>query len=546
MPNNVLPIRGLGTKGIIRDIEPYNLPPDAFSNGNNVRFNDGSVRRAPAFRVIDDAVGASPHYMLGVRPADGSDFLLLAEDDGSMYRWRLNTSTDLTPAGFTPVTAAQTRFTGTYLDQVAFINRETDVPYALLTAGTEMVPLTNYGWDSSWRCKALRAFRDSLVAISMQESGQSVPGRIRISDAVDGSALPPASWDATDQTTLAFSAELPDIKGTLLDGLALRDDFYVYSTAEVWRVSPLGGRLLYQIKKVFSDRGILDTDLVVEVNGTHFVVGENDIYMHDGTSVRSIVDGSNRDAIFNTMKKDLKKRFWLHHDTIRDEVMFAYIADDADAGYTETTFPNRYASYDLENGTWSFGDLPNVSTAATIIYIPGKTWNEWNETWDTAGGTWNSAVDQARTAVLMASRTDSANNIVGNMIYAYDEITDGSLVFAPLDTSVILPAFVERISYDLDTVGHRLRDYIRIQRMYPQARVFGEDVSLSFRVGAQLTPQGLDDGPFQSEVLFDPRTQYKIDFRKGGRYVSIRVQMDEPSDFLFSGVDLQYTVTGRR
>ncbi len=355
-----------------------------------------------------------------------------------------------------------------------------------------------------------------------------------------------ASWDANDQTTLAFSAELPDIKGTLLDGLALRDDFYVYSTAEVWRVSPIGGRLLYQIKKVFSDRGILDIGLVTEVNGTHFVVGENDIYMHDGTSVRSIVDGTNRDAIFNNMQKDQKKRFWLHHDTIRDEVMFAYITDEAEAGFRGTEFPNRYAAYDLENGTWSFGDLPNVPCAATIIYVPGKTWDEWDETWTSTGGTWNSALDQARTAVLMSSRTDTANGIVGDMLYAYDEITDGSLVFAPLDTSVLKPAFVERISYDLDSVGHLLRDYIRIQRLYPQVQVFGEGTSLKFRVGAQLTPQGNDDGPFQADVTFDPRTQYKLDFRKGGRYVSIRVQMDDPADFLFSGFDLQYTVTGRR
>ncbi|MEM6746774.1 MAG: hypothetical protein AAF608_05070 [Pseudomonadota bacterium] len=380
----------------------------------------------------------------------------------------------------------------------------------------------------------------------MEENGVSIPGRIRISDAVDGSAQPPASWDETDLTTLAFSTELPDIKGTLLDGLALRDDFYVYSTAEVWRVSPIGGQILYSIKKVFSDRGILDTGLVAEYNGRHFVVGENDIYVHDGAQERSIVEGRNRDYIFGTMQKDKKRRFWLHLDTIRDELMFAYISDEADAEWRGTEYPNRYAAYDLKNDTWSFGDLPNVPAATTIIYVPGVTWDEWNETWITAGGTWDSAADQARTAVFMPSRPDAAAGIVGNYLYAYDELTEGSLVFAPLDTNVLAPAFVERISYDLDQVGHFLRDYIRIQRLYPQAQVFSENAALDFRVGAQLTPQGPDDGPFQTDVRFDPRTQYKLDFRKGGRYVSIRVQMNDPADFLFSGYDLQYTVTGRR
>jgi len=546
MPIAITPIRGLGGRGIIRDVEPYNLPLDAFSNGNNVRFDDGDVRRSPAFRIIDTELGADPAFIYGVRPASGDDTLLVVEDDGTMYSWSLGTLTDITPAAFTTTTAPTARFTGTYLDQVAFINRQTDVPYALLPGATEAAPLTDYGWDATWRCKALRAYRDSLVAISMSEYGVEIPGRIRISDAVVGAAEPPASWDATDITNQAFSTELPDIRGTLLDGLAMRDDFYIYSTAEVWRITPVGGFALYAIKKVFSDQGILTTGLVTEVNGSHFVVGEDDIYIHDGTTYKSVVDGVNRKFIFNSMRKDQKHRFWLHHDTIRDEVMFAYVSGDPDAGFPETVWPNRAAVFDLENGTWSFQDLPNVSSATTVIYTPGQTWESWGDTWATTGGTWDSSGDGARTTVIMAPRTDTANGIAGDVLYAFDEISEGSQVFAPLDLTVLKPAFVERIGYDLDDIGHPLRDYIRIQRLYPQARVFGDDAPLQFRVGGQLFPQGNDDGPFQVDVPFDPATQHKIDFRKGGRYVSIRVQMNAPADFVFSGFDLQYTVTGRR
>lgn len=546
MPNNTIPVRSLGVAGIIRDVEPYNLPLTAFSSGNNVRFQDGAVRRAPAFRVLDDALGVDPNFMLGVRPADGSDFLVLVGDDGSMYRWSLGVVTDITPPSFTPIAVPSSRFTGTFLDQTAYINRPSDVPYALLPGASSAVPLTDYGWGTTWRARALRSFRDSLVALSMEEDGIAIPGRVRISDAVTGQAAPPVSWDANDLTNTAFSTELPDIAGTLLDGLTLRDDFYVYSTAEVWRITPIGGRLPYSIKKVFGDRGILATGLVVEANGSHIVVGENDIYIHDGTSERSIVDGINRDAIFESMRKDQRHRFWLHHDTIREEVMFAYISDEADAAFPGTEYPNRYAVYDLNNGTWSFGDLPNVPMATTIIYFPGTTWDNWDETWDTSGGTWDGSSDQARTVVVMASRADTSGRLRGDYLYGYDWISDGSVVPGPLDTSVVPSAYVERISYDLDEIGHSLRDYIRIQRIYPQAMVFGEGASIQFRVGAQLNPQGPDDGPFQANVVYDPRTQYKIDFRRGGRYFSIRVEVDDPVDFLFSGMDVQYTVTGRR
>ena len=51
----ILPVRDLGSVGVITDIAPYNIPLSGFSTGINVRFDEGKVRRAPIFRTVKDA-----------------------------------------------------------------------------------------------------------------------------------------------------------------------------------------------------------------------------------------------------------------------------------------------------------------------------------------------------------------------------------------------------------------------------------------------------------------------------------------------------------
>ena len=50
MPN--LPIRGLGSVGVVTDVDPYNLPINGFTRGKNVRFREGKVSHGPVFRDV--------------------------------------------------------------------------------------------------------------------------------------------------------------------------------------------------------------------------------------------------------------------------------------------------------------------------------------------------------------------------------------------------------------------------------------------------------------------------------------------------------------
>jgi hypothetical protein len=55
----ILHLRDLGSLGVVSDVDPYNIPNNAFSYALNVRFDDGSVERGVVFRDIDDTTTAT-------------------------------------------------------------------------------------------------------------------------------------------------------------------------------------------------------------------------------------------------------------------------------------------------------------------------------------------------------------------------------------------------------------------------------------------------------------------------------------------------------
>lgn len=545
-----IPMRNIGAQGINKDIPPYDLPPTALSGGNNVRFEaPGIVRRAPGFRTLLENTTASPDFIFAVRPDDGFDFIVSADNDGRLYKFE-GTETDISEVGFTPGSAIPSqRFTGAFLDQCTYINRSDEVPRVLLRGGTQVQPLTAYGWDANWRAGVIRAWRDSLVALDMTENGTRLPLKIRISDAVEGQALPPPSWDETVITdNIAFATTLPDATGKLLDGAPLRESFYLYSQDEVWRVTFDGGILLYGIDRVFSDRGILSTNCVVEADGKHYVWDEADIYVHDGIQAVSLADNRIREFLQRTADgSQAQSKNFVFHSKLQDEILFCYIGADDDAGFPDTEYPNRAAVWDLVTGTWSFRDLPSVSSMAEVVITELSPWDDLTATWAELGGYWNAREQSAAPALVCASRSDAPGLPAVNRYYGHDLLAAGSLLPAPLDPAATKPAFVERVGWDMDDIGQELLTYKSISRIMPQAQMFNDDdANLNFSINAQLFPDGDLFDPDFGPIAFDPKTEYKIDFRGGGRYIGYKVEVTDPVDFKFSGMDLEYVTRGRR
>jgi hypothetical protein len=537
----ILPLRALGDIGIITDINPYDLPANALSQGNNLRFDDRKILRSPAFKAVADTTALVPVFCYSYAVPGLSDRLGIINEDGSSYFFDGATQEDVTPAIFTP-TVTGDPFTHCVLGNVSYINRSSDVPQFYSPTSTDYEKLTN--WPATYTCRALRAYKSFLLALNVSKNGVENPTMVKWSDITLTNSIP-ASWDETDPTLSAGENTLDEATSALLDGVPLRDSFILYCKDQVHQMDYTADHQIFRFRKLFDGPGIINTNCAVEIEGMHYVFGRKDIYAHDGVSFKSIIKGKNRKYVYDNLVNDESNKFFVAHDENLREIHFCYLSADGEAGYPDATYCNRSAVFNYSNGTWAFRDLPNCTfsapialdySATTYITVAPATYADF-------GGSYSDLEDSALKVMQFTSVADAPSAITASRLYAYDTYYDGHISF-PITAEANKPAWAERIGIDLDETGEGIRAYKVFKSIYPQAKALGGTGNLLFSFGAteynDLTPT------FSATYDFDPTTNHKVDTRIGGRYLAWRVSNPTDFGFVFTGFDMDVQVTGRR
>ena len=540
MASTTLPIRNLGGTGVLSDPNPYNLPLTGFTAGNNVRFDEGKVRRAPVFRTVKDTLTFDPRAAFGVVPSSGFDTVLMVSDDYAIKEYANGSVTDR--SGSISGSSDPRPFTINSLADVVYINRPDRVPVFRLPSGTNFADLTH--WDSNWRAEALRPFGEFLLALNMTESSTNYSNRVRFSNIVTANSIPD-SWDASDTTKSAGFNDLVQMQTAIVDGLQLGTNFVVYSSNEAILMEFVGGTFIFNFRKLFSDDGVINQNSIVEADGKHFVFGTHDIYMHDGTSKQSICDEKTRNFIFTGLNQKLSDRCFVQHNKVLDEIYFCYVSGDSLVNFPDTTRCNRAAVYNLRNGTWSFYDLPNISAGTTANVNSVATYATTTGVYNTIGGSYYDQEDSFNRHTLMVGNSDSSNGISSSKLYGLDLADSGSMAFS-VDTEATKAPFVERVGLDLDEIREPLDGYKVVTRMLPQAATANSaDTTLTIQFGASDIPNNTPT--YSTTATFDITTDYKVDSRASGRYLSYKFSKSSSdyADFELSGFDLDVTTTGR-
>lgn len=537
----ILPVRDLGKVGAITDLSPYNLPLSAFSRAVNVRFDEGKVRRSPVFRTVLSSIGFNPRFTFGIIPSSGFDTALVISDDYVIKEYANAALTDR--SGSISGSTDPRPFTGTTLSDVVYINRPDRVPVFRDPAGTNFADLTN--WPSTYRAVSLRAFGSQLIALNITEGGNSFPNRVRFSNFALANSVPD-SWDETDTTKSAGFNDLVEMDTAIVDGLSLGSNFIIYSSTDVFLMEFVGGAFLFNFRKLFTDSGLINQNCVVEVEGKHFCFDNADIYMHDGTTRKSICDERVKNFIFQGLNTLKKNRCFVHHDPNLNEIYFCYVSGDELVGFPNAERCNRAAVYNYRKDTWSFVDLPNVSSATVMNLNTVTTYAaSTGLPYDTTGGSYYDQEDSFNRHVVFVGEDLAADGITSDKIYGLDLSDEGSIAFA-LDTEATKGAVFERVGIDLDQAsrGVGVRGYKVLTRIYPQAQTNNTNKLLTLEFGASDTPSTAPT--FSAPVSYNTETDHKIDSRAAGRYLSYRVTIPDTKDFEFSGFDFEVTATGRR
>lgn len=544
MPN--LPVRNLGGAGIVSDIHPYDLPPNVFSAGVNVRFENGTVSRAPVFRDVFDLTEYDstfdPAYLFSIPPtASGAESLItISRDFSKVYSVIGNDVTDVTPPSI--VTGdTQDPYTHAFLGNVAYINRRSNVPFQKSSGDSTFVPLT--AWDESWRCAALRPYKDFLIALNVRKGAVEYPSMVKWSDFAQF-GNPPASWDETSTTNSAGENILNQMQGGIVDGAVLRDTFMIYGENEVWAMSYVGGNFIFDFRKRFDDVGVIAANCVVEIDGQHYVFDRNDIIVHDGASKRSIIHGRNKDFVFGSLLRDIQHLCFVVHNPKLNEIMFCYPSQDRLVGFANPKFGcNRAAAYNYRRDTWQFYDLPNVTASYNCIVSSSLTYEDVAPTpYKQMGGTYSDGLDSERHQLFVSSRS-TPQGITASRIVGFDLIYGGKLG-KPINPELLKDAFAERIGIDLDEEGAAIAAYKSMLKVYPQIAIRNGTSGTSFQFGANdvsgLAPYW--DTPQQ----FNPLSDYQLSVRRAGRYLAYRLKHTGLTDFSFSGFDALLTTRGKQ
>jgi len=535
----ILPIRNLGQIGVVTDVSSYDLPINGISNANNVRFEDGKIKRANVFRDVKNTTQSTPVFPFTFEVPGNYDKIGMADLNGTVYFYQNSTEEDVTEGTWSPSNSNEP-WTYTYLQGIGYLNRSDRVPWYYSTASTDFAKLTN--WTSTWRCRSLRAFKDYLIAMNVTKSANNYPNMVKWSDIAQYGAVP-GSWDETDITKSAGENLISEMKTDIQDGLTLRDAFVIYSQDQIWVMEETGDALIFRFRKLFDNVGLINTNCVVEVDGRHFFFGVNNIYVHDGNSIESILDGRNWANVYDNINIDKTNQFFVTHNPFHKEVLFAYVSGDSDANFTSTSYCNRAAVFNYGNQTWSFVDLPNIGGATISDYNSEVGWSGASGTWSTFGGSWYRQEVKGNDIIFMLGASSSSNGLTASRLYGYEGSNDGALPFN-VSTEATKQAYAERVGVDLDDSGEEIRAYKVIKSIYPQINMKAPEQTIDVKFsgvalnGADIT--------WSTATSYNPDTDYKIDTREGGRYLAWRVETNDYNDFELSGFDASVVSTGRR
>lgn len=370
----------IGSVGVIKDVQPYELPISALSEVQNIRMRDGSAERiAGDFPVFTTPVVTPYHVSLyqtsSARFVIHAGLAAVYADDGS-------TQTDIT--GTTPTGAAGDRWSGGVLNGVYILNNGVDQPtYWGGNIASNLATLT--GWNSAWRCKSMRPFKNYLVGLNWTKSGTAYPHMVKWSSAADPGTVP-ASWDEANPAIDAGELDLSESSGGIVDGLALGDTFIIYKTDAMYAMSYIGGQYIWQFRKLPGEVGLLARGCVCNIPTGHLLLTLGDVVVHSGTGPQSILTGKMRTWLFSQIDETYSDRSFVVSNPALNEAWICF----PENGSSECT---KALIWNWVDNTFSLRDLTAVTcgTSGQYEYTSGASWASDADTWASDDTTWNAS-----------------------------------------------------------------------------------------------------------------------------------------------------------
>lgn len=521
---------GTGVPGTL--VQPNPLPDTdsyeiVFTVDSGITSYAVNVTSPAAAYVSGQAVGLATGTSVVITgaPANG-DVFTLAPDTGAV-------------TNDSPWTHAQ-------VEGISYLAREGMLPYVRNILTDSTYSLISGDWVQTDTASIVRGYMDFTLFLNINRNGTPLPTLVKWNNPpVYSTAVNQIFWDPTNPNYISGENTLGEMRDPIRDGATLGANFIIYSQNQMWVMSYVGGEDVFYFQRIPYEGGIINANCAVEVNSQHYVFGDNDIYVHNGLQYQSLAQGRVRRRIFNTIDRSKQNSCFVSHDPVAKLIHFCYATLQDEASFAGSTFCNQSATYNYQDDTWQFMDLPNIvgGTEANASLVQDTFGNASNQyglyntpyTSFSGGGT-------PRISVMLGV-SDPNLGLSASQVYAVDLPSIG-IVNLPASPETLKTAYVERTGLALDVQGIPLRTYKLIQAIVPMAEFDDTDSTFTVQFGSSDLPEQSPN--YRASSTYDPNTDYKIDMMIAGRYLAYKFSTDSISNFNISGLDAEIKPMSRR
>lgn len=538
-----MPIRltyEVGASGILADVDPKKLPDGAWSDGENVRFDGFVAKKVGGSREVFGSLSAAAYSLIPHTNFDGSPFFCYAGLT-SVYTVSNDTHYDLTRQSATTSGTLTNRaysadatelWTGGVFGGLLFLNNGADAPQIQLTptASARLADLPNWPTTVTTRCASLRAFKNFLVALDVTKGAQRYRQMVKWSSSADPLSVP-ASWDESLTTTDAGETSLADTDGTVIDCLPLRDINVVYKDDSIYGMQYIGGAFVFRFYQIFSKVGLLARRCVAAFEQYHCFVGSDlDIYVHDGTTVRSIGQDKWRDWLRANIDGTNYQRCFVVPNPTTTEIWICVPTGEQD-------YCSKVLMWNWRKDTWGVRTISNVSSGAvgairSSNYI--TLWSTIATTWDTETQTWAELSSVPPDKRLVLASPGNTNGLIETEI-------------GTSELGAALPFYLERTGLWANPlkIDNNAR-VIDLQSVKFVRRIrFRTTATNSNNITYKVALQSDVDSPLvwvSTSKMINSTAEVVV--LKRGRFLNIRVESTEDIDFNLHAIEVEAEVSG--
>lgn len=504
------------SKGLIPDQVDLQMPDGVFTDSRNVRYRNGAVEKCRGQQAVFSSLSATPMWAASI--GDGTTSYWVYGNEGVLYATDGTSHANISSISWQA--APDLGYTGGQFHGYQILNDAVAPPQSWQPSlSNKIQPLVN--WPASTFCKVIRPFRDQLIALRVTESGAYNPRALRWSDIAGVGALP-GSWDYTDPTNFAGRTELGETQDYLVDCMALRNVNIVYKQFSTYLMQPIQSNDSFAFQTLFNQTGLLAENCAAAFGARHFVVSADDVIVHDGSNIQSVADKRMKRSFFNALSTSRYLRTFVVPDFFNQTMWLCY----CEAG---NDFPNMAWCWDWANDNWFQRELgANMAHGATGIVIGSEL------TFDGQSGSF----DSLTTTFDESTFTPFSTRLVlfnGAAPAAYQAETGETF------NGTTMNCFATRSNAGLT---RDLNSIKRIQRIFPKVIGGTAGDTIQVYVGSKSTPDGATtfSGPFN----FTIGTDYKIDCRVSGRWITLKFAYAGTNTFRLGGFDVEFVQDGMR